>query len=140
MNRMCGKRESSNVTTVRGEKVGGDALHETGHLVQGLPAPLAALLVGALAPRVVDEHAPHDARRGAQVVGPVPPGNVLFSPEPQVGFVHERRGLQRVPRILGTHVMPCQAAELFVDQREQGLLSAFLAGVQVRQQFRDLVP
>src|SRR5437868_14798856 len=48
--------------------------------------------------RVIDQHSSHDSRRHSHEVSPVPPLYALDVRQPQVGFVHQRRGVERVAR------------------------------------------
>src|SRR5215475_451876 len=64
-----------------------------------------AATLGILAPsRVVHQDAPHQLRSDPEEVRPVLPVDTLLFDQPQVGFVDQGRGLQRVAGTLPPHV------------------------------------
>lgn len=79
------------------------------------PRPIAAALVGGLAASVLDEDTAHGlGRSGEEMTAVVEP---LVSDEPQVGFVNERGGVERVTGLLGRHAYRGELAEFVVDER-----------------------
>ena len=48
--------------------------------------------------------------------------------EPEIGLVHERRGLERVPTGFPPQLRAGQAAELRVDEGDQAVVGALVAG------------
>jgi hypothetical protein len=61
---------------------------------------------------VIHEYAPHQPRRDSEEVRTIAPANILCVDETQIGFVHERGGLQRMPRSFARHVASCQPPQL----------------------------
>jgi hypothetical protein len=75
-----------------------------------------------------------------RAVLPVDPLNL---DEPQIGFVHEGRGLQRMTRPLMAHMPPREPAQLVVDQRHEPVERSRLTAAPGHQQLgrvRRLVP
>jgi hypothetical protein len=87
---------------------------------QFLPLPAAPGLGGLLAAGVLDENAPHGLGRGGEEVTktvPVPRG--LDVHQPEVGFVNQGCGLERLARLVLCQLLRGQLAELVVDQRQE---------------------
>src|SRR5262249_43632476 len=79
----------------------------------------APLLPGLAAGRV-DQDAPHGLGRRRKEVSPAVPDPVrVAADQPQVGLMHQGRGLERLTRRLAGQLLSSQAAQLVVDQREQ---------------------
>ena len=70
------------------------------------------------------------ARKCDQIV----PGDVPGIDQPDVGFVHQRRGLEAVPRSLAGHAAPGDAMELAVHERNQPLQGSLVALRPLHQQ------
>jgi len=84
----------------------------------------AALHVAA--PRAVDENAAHRLGGNSKEVGAVLPLHTFVVDQSQVGFVHQRRGLQAVASSLAFQVVVRQTVELVVHDwgqlRERALV------------------
>ena len=79
--------------------------------------------------RILHQYPPHRLRRSRKEVPPaVPLLNLLHIHQPQVRLVHQRRGLQRLARLLVGQLGGGQFAQLLVDQRQQLLRSGWVAG------------
>ena len=66
-----------------------------------------------------DQDAPHDARCHGQEVSPILPLHALDFDEPEVGLVHERRGLNSLAGALVPHGALRDALQLFVNERNK---------------------
>jgi hypothetical protein len=85
-----------------------------------------AALLGIANSRVIDENPTHGARCGAQEVDSVVRRERRAAEEAKIGFVNERRWLERVIRSLAAHVPAGNRVQLGVDDTQQ-----FLEGVRV---------
>ena len=94
------------------------------------PAPPLA----ALAPGRVDQNPPHRLGRGSEEVSPTVPALGAFCVyQPQVGFVHQRRRLQRLTGLLLGQLLRCQLAQLVINEWQElfrGVRVALLDGGQ----------
>ena len=88
-------------------------------------------------PRVIDEHAPHQAGRNPEKVRAVLPADAPGVGQPEKRLVHQRRGLQGVAAPLAAHVPSSQAAQLRLHERRQLLERAIIAVAPRPQQFGD---
>ena len=88
--------------------------------------------------RVIDQDLPHQPRRNAEKVRATLPGHGLLH-QAQIGFVEQRRSLQRMTQSLVTQVMTCQPAQLFVDERNQPVARRCVARTPSEQQLCDLL-
>ena len=100
--------------------------------------PTTALLV-TLRPRDVHEDAPHQPRGHREEVGPVLPVDVLDVDQPEVGLVHQRRGLQAVPAALARQAAPRDPAQFIVYERNQLVEGGLIAFPPCEEQSGDLV-
>src|SRR5205814_612227 len=96
----------------------------------------AALLISPRA-GVIDEYTAHDARGDGKKVRAVLPRDVLRGNQPQIGLIDERRRLQTVPDGLMTDVLPRDAMELVVDQRDQSIERALVPLAPFEEQSGD---
>ena len=88
-----------------------------------------------MAARVVDEDAPHHRRRHREEVGAVAPLEAIDIDQPQIRFVDERRGLQRVAGAFGPHVVVRKAVQLVVHDRDERVAGGrILPGPRLQQQ------
>src|SRR5258707_814240 len=88
---------------------------------------------GLLATGVFDENTAHGFSGCAEEMRAAVPGLVLAAPEPQPGFMHQRRGLQRLARGFMGHFASGELAQFIIDQRQQLARSfgiALLHGVE----------
>ena len=85
--------------------------------VQALLA--AAMLQARFAAGVFDQDAPHGFRRRRKKVGPVFPCLAAVADHPQPGFVHQRRGLERVAGGFPQHAGGGKISQFIIDQRQQ---------------------
>ena len=99
----------------------------------------AAPFLAALRARRIDQDPSHRPRRHRKEVGAVLPADLIDLDQAQVGFVHERRRLQRVPRPLPAHVMQREPAQLLVDQRDQPVEGIGLASTPGKEECRGAV-
>jgi hypothetical protein len=90
---------------------------------------------------VIDEHAPHQARRDPQKVRPVLPAEAPGLGQAEKRLVHQRRDLQGVSTPLAAHVAARQATQLRLDERHQRLERTLIAVAPGSEQFgrRDRV-
>ena len=65
--------------------------------------------------REINQYAPHHLRRDGVEMNPVFPVQVLEIGQPHVGFMHQRRGLERMITPLAGHVMAGKAAQFGVN-------------------------
>jgi hypothetical protein len=96
--------------------------------------PVAAVPGPALAPGIVNEDAAHGLGSGREEVPPAVPARLvtggLTCPgrhQPEVRFMHESRGLERLPRFLMGQPLRRQLAQLVVNKRQELLGSVGVA-------------
>ena len=82
----------------------------------------AAAVATALEPLVLagllNEDSPHGlSHRGEELTSTIPTLRLLGIDEPDVGLMHQRRGLQRLPRLFFPQLLGGQLAQLVVDRR-----------------------
>jgi hypothetical protein len=82
-----------------------DAAHST--------APLGA----KFSPSLIDEDSPHGFGGGGEKVPAI--GKLPIADQPQIGFVNECRGIERLPRFFGIKMLGRESAQLAVNQRQQ---------------------
>src|SRR5262249_44470346 len=100
---------------------------------------LAAPLLAPLATGVIDEDAAHGLRRGGEeVAATVPVLRSLDVHQPEVGFVNQGRGLERLARLLLRHPLGSQLTQLALDERKQLLRRAGVALLDGGQDARHL--
>jgi hypothetical protein len=76
--------------------------------------------LAALSANLVNQDAPHGfGSSGEEVTTAVPLLHVLGIHQTDVGFVHQRRGLQRLFRLLVGQLLRRQPAQLFIDERQE---------------------
>ena len=98
----------------------------------------AAVLDAMLAPRLLDENAPHRLGGGRKEMPAALPRCVVAK-ESQVGLVHQRGGLQGLTRTLTCHARLRETAKLAVDERQQLRRGVGVARLGTLQQPRNLV-
>jgi hypothetical protein len=96
----------------------------------------ARALGGAAVAGVVHEDAAHHVRGDADELRAVPPIDATLVDEPEVGFVHERCGLERVTAALFAEEVGGEAAQFAVNQRHQLLERVLIAVFPVDQKLR----
>src|SRR5687767_12394966 len=90
-------------------------------LVEGDTVARAAALGGAARAGALDQNLTHRVRGdGAEVGAVLPPARAVLH-QPQVGLVHERRRLQRLPRFLAADVTRREPAQLLVDEWQKNV-------------------
>src|SRR5262249_39384881 len=102
--------------------------------IEFLAGAAAAVLAAALAARIIDEDPPHRlGGSGEEVSAAVPVPPLALPHPPQVGFVDQGGGLQRLaPRFVG-QALSSQLGQFVVDQRQQLLGGAGIALFDVGQ-------
>lgn len=95
----------------------GDACIE--RFIEGYYHLTSAAAFGRTGAGVVDEQQTQLARRYTEEMGSVFPLDGVACGEPQIQFVHQGGGLQRVARRFGLHVLRGEAAEIVVGEGEQ---------------------
>ena len=88
---------------------------------------------------MINEDAAHHLRRDPVEVRAAPPVDVPLFDEAQVGLVHERRRLQRVPGALEAKPAGGDPAQFGVDQRQQAIEGVPIALTPAVEQRGDLV-
>ena len=83
--------------------------------------------------RVVDQDAPHHLRGDAEELRATLPGDAILSCQPEVRFVDQCGGLQRVIRPFAAKIRPRSPSQFPVDQREQ-VVPRFKVSVTPRPQ------
>ncbi len=92
-------------------------LGDGGGVMQRDPdAPLSFL--GLTRPSVIHEHPPHQPRRHAEKMGPIPPRQIETD-HPSEGLVHDCRRLESVSSPLASHLDAREPPELVVHQGQQ---------------------
>lgn len=80
--------------------------------------PVAASLERMFAARVLDQDPAHHARRDAEEMRAILPVHIRVD-QPQIGFMDQRRGLERMSLGLAPELSPRQPAQLRIDERNQ---------------------
>ena len=71
-------------------------------------------------PGILDKDSPHRLGRGAKEVSTaVPMLSLLDIHEPDIGLMHQRRGLQRLTRFLLSQLGGGQLPQLLIHQRQE---------------------
>ncbi len=83
------------------------------------PLLTAAVAQGLLAAGVVDKDAAHGFGRGPKEMSSAIPADILVSGEVQPGLVDQSGGLERLAGRFIRHFVRGEAAQFFIDQREQ---------------------
>jgi hypothetical protein len=98
----------------------------------------AAVANGMLAPRIIDQNAPHGLSGSGKEMGAAFPLHILILDQPQPGLMDQRCGLQGLAGRFVGHFLRGKASQLLVNEREQlvgGLAVAVLNGVQNARDF-----
>jgi hypothetical protein len=78
---------------------------------------VAAMFEAGLTPRIFHEDPTHGLGSSRKKVAPaVPFCRFVHGNQPKIGLVHQRRGLERLPRLLSSQFMSRQLAQFVVDQ------------------------
>ena len=108
----------------------GAALHgPVDILVQREFLKIRATLSSPVRARVVNQDTAHHLRRDAEEMGAVLPVDPRLIDQPQVSLVHQGSGLQRVIGAFAAQVVGGKAAQLIVDERQQGVNGFAVAAV-----------
>jgi hypothetical protein len=100
---------------------------------------VAAVLLGLLATCLIDADVPHGGGgRGEKMTAVVVAALVPLADEPQVGFMDQGRGGERLARPVTSHLQSRQPAQLVVDQRQQLLRGGGIALLDGGQDLRDV--
>jgi hypothetical protein len=83
--------------------------------------------------RVVHENAAHHLRGDAEEMRPVLPGYSVLVNQPQIRFVDNRGGRQRVISALAAEVRARQPAQLSVDKRHELVKGLSAAGIRAEK-------
>lgn len=107
-------------------------------VVEQLDAPPAAsTLLAVPVSGVVDQDAPHRLGRGGEEVPPAV--EVPVADQPEVGFMHQRGGIEGVARLLRRHPRSGELPQLLINEREEfggGAAVARRTGVENLCHFR----
>jgi hypothetical protein len=85
---------------------------------EGDVLPVAAAFERMFAARVLDQDPAHHARRDAEEMRAILPVHIRVD-EPQIGFMDQRRGLERMSLGLAPELSPRQATQLCIHERNQ---------------------
>ena len=89
----------------------------------------AAVLDRLLSPGRFDQNSPHGlGRRGEKMFAAVPLFVGVRPNKPQIGFMHQSRRFQRLPRPLLREPMRRQPTQFIVNERQQPLRRVRFAG------------
>ncbi len=95
---------------------------------------IATALVGQASSRIVDEDPPHGLRCDCHEVCAVLPGNIALVDQLKIGFVNQRRSIERVAGSLPPQLMLRQAPQLLVNQRQEMIDRLAIAAGDATQQ------
>ena len=98
------------------------------------------MFLGTFAAGVVDEDAAHGGRRCREEVTAVIEDEacVGLAHQPQVGFVNQTGGVERLARFFLGHLPSSEPAQFVVDQRQKLLNRPRVAGGDLRQDVGDV--
>ena len=102
-----------------------------GDTIERYPAPVTAALLAPAGTSAIDQDPPHRFSGGAEEVTAV--RKLLVAHQPQISFMHERCGVERLPRLFLHELLRRELAQLVIDQREKpirGVRIALIDGVQ----------
>jgi hypothetical protein len=99
----------------------------------------AAVTDAPLAPRLLDEDAAHRLRGGGEEVAPAVPSRIFGPYKSKIGFVHQRRGLERLAGCFTGKLLRGQTAQFGVDQREQLLCGPRIALLDGREDSGNVI-
>ncbi len=88
---------------------------------------------------VVDENLPHELRRDSEEVSAVLPLWQGLLGESDVSFVDKSGALQGMTWALLAEVVPGNAAQLTVDQRQKQIERSFVSGAPPHQKLSNLI-
>jgi hypothetical protein len=103
---------------IQHQKVRGTRLSEVHSGFQGDPRA-GASLAGLSFPRMIDQHAPHDARRHRKKVRPVVHVQRRLIRQPEVGLMNQRSRLKSAVAGFAIHLRPRKANQIVVDDRSE---------------------
>ena len=86
--------------------------------------------------RVIHQNVPHHARRNREEVGPILPVSVRPS-QPQIRFVNQRRGPQRLFRAPRAQTATRNLPQLIVNNGNQMIERVLIAAAQFAEQHRN---
>lgn len=95
--------------------------------------PVAAAFERMFAPRVLHQDPAHHACRDAEKMRAILPVHVGLD-QPQIGFMNQRCGLQRMSRGLTPELPPRQPAQLRIDERNQPVVGLIVPEPPLAQQ------
>jgi hypothetical protein len=105
---------------VQRQQVFGALRGSDGEAIEVEPLAPAAPLDAAASAGAFDEDAAHGLGGGGEEVpAAVPRRRLVHVHQAKVRLMHQRRGLERLPRLLLGEPLPRQPAQLVVDQRQQ---------------------
>ena len=64
--------------------------------------------------------------------------HILLLDQAQVGFMHQRRGLQQMIGAFASHVIRCEAAQFVIDQRHELLQACLIPIAPCLEHFGNL--
>lgn len=105
---------------------------------KGLTLPVATTLCSTDSAGVVDENLTHGSRGHADEVVPVCHREVLATSQPQIRFVDQGGGFQRVVQPFTLHETSSQTSKLVVEALEESLSRLCVATVRTPDQLRQL--
>jgi hypothetical protein len=82
---------------------------------------------------MIYQDSPHQLRRYREEMASVLPVDIVASRKAEIGLVHNRRALQRVIGTLTSQVVPRQAAQFVIDQRDKRLSGGNVAATPASQ-------
>jgi hypothetical protein len=100
---------------------------------------VSAVFLPALAAAILDQNAPHSFRgSGEEMAAAVPVLGLLDIHQPEVGFVDQGRGLERLPGLLLGEFLRRELAQLLIDQGQELLRGVRIATLNGGQDLRNL--
>jgi hypothetical protein len=79
-------------------------------------------------PGMIHEDVTHDPSRQGKELRAVPRFDLRLRGEPEIGFVDQGGGLERMPTRLACHETMCNALKLAIDQRDEFVEAVAVAG------------
>src|SRR5262245_10674272 len=120
---------------VDGQEVLGGSRGRDIHVVEVLPFQPPAMLLGSLAAGVLDQDAMHGlGSSGQEVTAAVPPLGLVATDEPEIGFVHQGRRLERLPWFLPGEPLSGDLAKFAIDERQELLRGPWVAVLDGREE------
>ena len=123
---------------VEGQQINGLTIRERLGVLKTDPVGASASLTCTPAARVIDENFAHQTRCHRKEVHAIAECHAIEIHQPHIGFVNERRGLQRVILTFQPQSGARDSPELVIDERHEPIEGLLITALPIAQQLRDV--